>query len=117
MANVKAPLKFAHIELGIAIMVEFDYGILKAEAQLLPNSYIIHPYCHLIEGFGLYYLFDASHDDPNNIRSFVFTVGGYHQALQISDRYPNPPQISAGILGPISVSQAKRTLRSRHKPV
>lgn len=114
--NAKAPLKFAHIELGIAIMVEFDYGILKAEAHLSPNSYIIHPDCHLTGGFGLYYCFDAPHADPNNVGSFVFTVGGYHQAFQIPDGYPNPPQVSAGILGPISASQAKRTSRSRQKP-
>lgn len=91
--NAKSPVKYVHLELGIAIVVDFDYGILKAEAQLSPNSYILHPDCHLTGGFGLYYWFDAPHADQNNVGSFVFTVGGYHQAFQIPDGYPNPPRL------------------------
>lgn len=38
--------KFAHFELGIALVVDLDYGTFKAEAQLSPNSYILNPNCH-----------------------------------------------------------------------
>ncbi|MCJ1345798.1 hypothetical protein MMC31_004007, partial [Peltigera leucophlebia] len=91
--NAKSALKYAHIELGIQVVVDFDYGIFKAEAQLSPNSYIMHPDCHLTGGFGLYYWFDAPHADLSNVGSFVFTMGGYHQAFQIPDGYPNPPRL------------------------
>lgn len=91
--TAKSPAKYAHIELGIAIVVDFDYGILKAEAQLSPNSYILHPDCHLTGGFGLYYWFDAPHADLANVGSFVLTLGGYHQAFAIPDGYPNPPRL------------------------
>lgn len=91
--NKESPLKYAHIELGISVVVDFDYGVFKAEAQLSPNSYILHPDCHLTGGFGLYYWFDAPHADLSNVGSFVFTIGGYHQAFKIPDGYPNPPRL------------------------
>ncbi|KAK4152314.1 hypothetical protein C8A00DRAFT_16367 [Chaetomidium leptoderma] len=56
-------VKFAHVELGIAVVVDLDYGTFKAEAQLSPNSYILDPNCHLTGGFALYYWFDAPHCD------------------------------------------------------
>lgn len=91
--NAKSPVKYAHVELGIAIVVDFDYGILKAEAQLSPNSFILHPDCHLTGGFGIYYWFDAPHADQANVGNFVLTLGGYHQAFKIPDGYPNPPRL------------------------
>ncbi|RWA09800.1 hypothetical protein EKO27_g5282 [Xylaria grammica] len=85
--------KFAHVELGIAIVIDLDYGILKTEAQLSPNSYILHPDCHLTGGFALYYWFDAPHADRALIGNFVFTLGGYHQAFEVPKGYPNPPRL------------------------
>lgn len=89
----KSPFKIAHIELGLAISVDFDYGVLKVEAQLQPNSYILHPDCHLTGGFGLYYWFPAPHADDTLTGGFVFTLGGYHQAFQVPIGYPNPPRL------------------------
>jgi hypothetical protein len=91
--TLKADAKFAHIELGILVMVDFDYGVLKAEAQLSPNSYVLHPDCHLTGGFGLYYWFDAPHSDQSKTGDFVFTLGGYHQAFDVPAGYPNPPRL------------------------
>lgn len=91
--TAKSPLKYAHVELGISVFADLDYGILKAEAQLSPNSYILHPDCHPRGGFGLYYWFDAPHADQRNVGNFVFTLGGYHQAFKIPDGYPNPPRL------------------------
>ena len=91
--TAKSPLKFAHVELGIAIVIDLDYGIVIAEAQLSPNSYILHPDCHLTGGFALYYWFDAPHADRALIGDFVFTLGGYHQAFQVPEGYPNPPRL------------------------
>lgn len=86
-------MKFAHVELGIAAVVDLDHGVLKVEAQLSPNSYILHPDCHLTGGFGLYYWFDAPHADRSLVGDFVFTLGGYHQAFKVPQGYPNPPRL------------------------
>lgn len=86
-------VKFAHVELGIAIVVDFDYGVLKAEAQLSQRSYILDPNCHLTGGFALYYWFDAPHADRNNIGDFVFTLGGYHQAFDVPTGWPKPDRL------------------------
>lgn len=86
-------VKFAHVELGIAVVVDLDYGTFKAEAQLSPNSYILDPNCHLTGGFALYYWFDAPHADQSLVGDFVFTLGGYHQAFDIPHGYPNPPRL------------------------
>ncbi|KHN98868.1 uncharacterized protein MAM_03330 [Metarhizium album ARSEF 1941] len=91
--NPKSPFKYAHAELGIAVVVDFAYGVMKAEAQLSPNSYILHPSCHLTGGFALYYWFDAPHADHSKTGDFVFSLGGYHPAFQIPEGYPNPPRL------------------------
>ncbi|KAK4136039.1 hypothetical protein BT67DRAFT_440170 [Trichocladium antarcticum] len=89
-------IKFAHVELGIAVVVDLDYGTFKAEAQLSPNGYILDPNCHLTGGFALWYWFDAPHADRSLIGDFVFTLGGYHQAFDVPDGYPNPPRLGIG---------------------
>lgn len=91
--STKASLKFAHVELGLAVVVDFDYGTMKVEGQLSPNSFILHPDCHLTGGFGLYYWFDGPHADRSIVGEFVFTLGGYHQSFTIPDGYPNPPRL------------------------
>ncbi|KAI1198695.1 putative transcriptional activator srcap-like protein [Nemania serpens] len=91
--NPKSPLKYAHAELGIAVVVDLAYGVMKAEAQLSPNSYILHPSCHLTGGFALYYWFDAPHADYSKVGDFVFSMGGYHQAYEVPVGYPNPPRL------------------------
>ena len=89
----KAKLKFAHVELGLAVVVDFDYGTMKVEGQLSPNSYVLHPDCHLTGGFGLYYWFDGPHADKSVVGEFVFTIGGYHQAFDVPAGYPRPPRL------------------------
>ncbi|KAI0901553.1 hypothetical protein F4806DRAFT_490030 [Annulohypoxylon nitens] len=86
--------KLAHVELGIAVVVDFDYGIVKAEAQLSPKSYILDPNCHLTGGFALYYWFDAPHADRDNVGNFVFSLGGYHQAFAVPAGWPNPERLA-----------------------
>ncbi|KAM0316603.1 hypothetical protein ACHAPQ_011281, partial [Fusarium lateritium] len=88
-----ARLKLAHAELGIAAVLDFDYGFLKIEAQLSPRSYILSPNCHLTGGFALCYWFDAPLADRARIGDFVFTLGGYHQAFRVPVGYPNPPRL------------------------
>ena len=66
---------FTHVELGTATVVDFDYGALKAKAQLSPNSYILRPDCHLTGCFGFYYWFDSPHANESNAGNFVLTLG------------------------------------------
>lgn len=104
--NPKSPEKFAHAELGIAVVVDFSYGVMKAEAQLSPNSYILHPSCHLTGGFALYYWFEAPHADNSKVGDFVFSMGGYHPAYEVPVGYPNPPRlgISWSLGGGLSIT-------------
>ncbi|KAF4423106.1 hypothetical protein FACUT_10574 [Fusarium acutatum] len=92
--------------LGIAAVLEFDYGFLKIEAQLSPRSYILNPNCHLTGGFALCYWFNAPLADRARIGDFVFTLGGYHQPFRVPVGYPNPPRlgISWDLGGGLSIS-------------
>lgn len=104
--SASSPLKLAHVELGIAATLDFDYGSLKIEAQLSPRSYIFSSSCHLTGGFALYYWFDAPLADQARIGEFVFTLGGYHQAFNVPIGYPTPPRlgISWNLGGGLSIS-------------
>ncbi|KAK6347971.1 hypothetical protein TWF718_005791 [Orbilia javanica] len=90
----KSPVKFAHVELGFAVAVDFAYGTFKADAQLSPNSFVLDPNCHLTGGFAFYYWFDAPHADSSLTGQFVFTLGGYHQAFKVPPSYPNPDRLA-----------------------
>ncbi|KAF4332926.1 transcriptional activator srcap [Fusarium beomiforme] len=62
--NPKSPVKFAHVELGIGVTVDFAYGTMKAEGQLSPKSFILDPKL------------------PPHWRAFRIPVG-----------WPNPPRL------------------------
>ncbi|KAI1634229.1 hypothetical protein F4809DRAFT_537672 [Biscogniauxia mediterranea] len=104
--SADAGLKLVHAELGIAAVLDFDYGFLKIESQLSPRSYILSPNCHLTGGSALCYWFDAHLADKTRIGDYVFTLGGYHQAFHVPAGYPNPPRlgISWDLGGGLSVS-------------
>lgn len=87
-----SPKTFAHVELGISAVVDFQAGVMKFEAQLSPNSYIFHPSCHLTGGFALYYWFKGA--DPKLEGDWVFTIGGFHRAFDRPRHYPNPPRLA-----------------------
>ncbi|RAQ50495.1 hypothetical protein AFGD_003033 [Aspergillus flavus] len=103
-ANSK--IKFAHVELNIAVMVDFDYGTLKMDGQLSPTSYILHPDCHLTGGFALYSWFDGPQSDQSQVGNFVFTMGGYHRAFDPPVEYPraSPLAISWSYGSAISIT-------------
>jgi hypothetical protein len=91
--SAKSPVKLAHVELGMALTVDPDYGLLKVEAQLAPGSYILAPDCHLTGGMALVYWFDGPHADKGRVGDFVFTLGGYHEAMVVPPGWPNPPPL------------------------
>ncbi|KAH7110740.1 hypothetical protein EDB81DRAFT_736095 [Dactylonectria macrodidyma] len=98
--SIKSQVKFAHVELGIMATVDLDAGILRVEAQLSPNSWIVHKSCHLTGGFALYYWFGGGRTD------WVMTMGGYHSAFVVPEHYPRPDRlrISWAIDSSLSVS-------------
>ncbi|KAF9768837.1 hypothetical protein IL306_013797 [Fusarium sp. DS 682] len=91
--NSNSKEKLAHVELGIAVVVDLAHGFFKAEAQLSPKSYILHPDCHLTGGFALYYWFDPPNGQNPIAGEFVYTLGGYHQGFVLPPGYPNPPRL------------------------
>ncbi|KAF4439608.1 putative transcriptional activator srcap-like protein [Fusarium austroafricanum] len=91
--NSNSKAKLAHVELGIAVVVDLAHGFFKAEAQLSPKSFILHPDCHLTGGFALYYWFDPPSGHNPIAGEFVYTLGGYHQGFDVPAGYPNPPRL------------------------
>jgi hypothetical protein len=90
---LEAPVKFAHVELGIVCTFDANSGVFKLEAQLSPRSFILAPSCHLTGGLAIYAWFK---DDPQNAieaGDWVLTIGGYHQAFRAPPQYPRPPRL------------------------
>lgn len=90
----RSKTKFAHIELGISAVVDFEVGVMKVEAQLAPSSFIFDPSCHLTGGFALYYWFAGGTDSEKHQGDWVFTIGGFHRAYIRPAHYPNPPRLA-----------------------
>ena len=61
---------YVYVELGITCRVDIRYGTFSVEGKLSPNSFVLHPSCHLLGGFALYYWFDPS----PYAGDFVFSV-------------------------------------------
>jgi hypothetical protein len=95
---LEAPVKFAHVELGIVCTFDVNSGIFKFEAQLSPRSFVLAPQCHLTGGMALFSWTkgDRSDSDPKNQISagdWVLTIGGYHRAFFPPTQYPKPPRL------------------------
>ncbi|KAH7246597.1 hypothetical protein BKA59DRAFT_439225 [Fusarium tricinctum] len=95
---LEAPVKFAHVELGIVCTFDVNSGIFKFEAQLSPRSFVLAPQCHLTGGMALFSWTkgDRSDPDPKNQISagdWVLTIGGYHRAFFPPKQYPKPPRL------------------------
>jgi hypothetical protein len=63
-------LCYVYVELGITCRVDIKNGSFSVEGKLSPNSFLLHPSCHLVGGFALYYWFDPS----TYAGDFVFSV-------------------------------------------
>ncbi|PPJ51887.1 hypothetical protein CBER1_09060 [Cercospora berteroae] len=91
---------FIYVELGIMCTIDFHAGAFRVEAQLSPNSFVIHPSCHLTGGFALCYWFGSSPYSGD----FVFTIGGYHPMYKPPPHYPVPPRLGISWqMGPVSI--------------
>jgi hypothetical protein len=81
---------FTYVELGIAASCDFHAGVLRVEASLSPNSFVMNPLCHLTGGFAMCSWFGDSPYAGN----FVFSIGGFHPAFSRPTYYPNPPRLA-----------------------
>ncbi|KAH7320603.1 hypothetical protein B0I35DRAFT_351067, partial [Stachybotrys elegans] len=95
---LEAPVKFAHVELGIVCTFDVGSGIFKFEAQLSPRSFVLAPQCHLTGGMALFSWFKGDKrdsDSKNHISAgdWVLTIGGYHRAFFPPKQYPKPPRL------------------------
>lgn len=97
--SIQSTVKFAHAELGIACTLDVRAGTFKLDAQLSPRSFILDPACHLTGGMALYTWFAPAvavppSDDGSGLPGdWVLTIGGYHQAFNRPQAYPNPPRL------------------------
>jgi len=92
-----APKKcFAYVEMGIAIELLPEEGMLTATAILTPNSFVIDPACRLTGGMAFYTWFGSN----PHAGEFVLTVGGYHPDFRPPAYYPRVPRL--GFRWPVS---------------
>ena len=82
--------RFAFVELGLVMILDYAKGAFTCQGQLTPKSYILSPNCHLSGGFALCYWFEGSGHDGD----WVFTVGGYHSQYTPPAWYPKPPRLA-----------------------
>lgn len=93
--EVPRALALAYIELAFRISIRPSDGVITAEAQLTPNSYVISKDCKLTGGFAFYLWFRDVQVGGRTVRAgdFVVTLGGYHPAFRKPEHYPAPPRL------------------------
>lgn len=80
---------FVYAEIGLVATLNVHAGVLRVEAKLSPNSFVLNPACHLRGGFALCYWFHGSGHEGD----WVFSVGGYHPAYTPPAHYPVPERL------------------------
>lgn len=82
--------RFAFVELGFIMVLDYAKGSFTCEGRLTPKSYILSKDCHLSGGFALCYWFEGSGHEGD----WVFTVGGYHSQYSPPAWYPKVPRLA-----------------------
>lgn len=78
----------AHARLALRASFLPDDGVIRAEALLTSESYILSKDCKLTGGFAFYLWFGGEHTGD-----FVLTLGGYHPAFKKPAHYPAVPRL------------------------
>lgn len=81
-------LPMAFVEMGLRAYCNPSRGVLELSALLGPNSYVLHPDCHLTGGFAFHTWFSGQYAGD-----FALTVGGYHPRYSPPSHYPTAPRI------------------------
>ena len=89
-ADVPDAERFAFVEMGLLMVLDYAKGALYCQGQLTPKSYIMDKNCHLTGGFAFCYWFEGSGHEGD----WVFSVGGYHSQHTPPAWYPKPPRVA-----------------------
>jgi hypothetical protein len=110
--RVERSVALAYVEMAFKVTIRPTEGVIQAEAQLTPNSFVLAQDCKLTGGFA-FYLWLKDVQGPGwtaPAGTFVVTLGGYHPAFVPPPYFPVVPRlgfnwlIDAGGGGSVSVS-------------
>ncbi|PPL03106.1 DUF6603 domain-containing protein [Parapedobacter indicus] len=92
---VTQDLALAYFELAIKASFKPSAGIVSAEAQLTPNSFVLSKDCKVTGGFAFYlwYKTITTADYTIPAGDFVISLGGYHPAFSKPVYYPDVPRL------------------------
>jgi hypothetical protein len=82
-------LTLARIELAFKAALTFESGLLRLEARLTDNSFVLREDFKLRGGAAFYIWFAGEHEGD-----FVITVGGYHPKFNVPRHYPKADLVS-----------------------
>lgn len=93
--GIKKESALAYFELAIKVSFKPAEGIISAEAQLTPNSFVLSTDCKVTGGFAFYLWYkDITTTDYHiSAGDFVISLGGYHPAFQKPVYYPDVPRL------------------------
>ncbi|MFB6456392.1 DUF6603 domain-containing protein [Chitinophaga sp. Hz27] len=93
----KIPRQFAlaYFELALKISFKPSYGVISAEAQLTPNSFVLSKDCKVTGGFAFFLWFKNIPTPAGMIPAgdFVISLGGYHPDFKKPAWYPEVPRL------------------------
>ena len=104
----------AYFELAIKVSFKPSEGIISAEAQLTPNSFVLTKDCKLTGGFAFYLWYKDitqtidGKEVPIPAGQFVITLGGYHPRFVAPAYFPVVPRL--GIQWNIDVGVGKLSI-------
>ncbi len=92
---VDKSVALAYFELALKVSFKPAVGIISAEAQLTPNSFVLSRDCRVTGGFAFYYWYKNIVTSSYSISAgdFVITLGGYHPAFNKPAWYPDVPRL------------------------
>lgn len=93
-APAKAAL--AYLELALALVFKPSDGVVSAQAQLTPNSYVLVEDCKITGGFAAFLWFRRIAHSPGvtiPAGQFVISLGGYHPAFKAPPYFPEVPRL------------------------
>ena len=84
------------VELGLIVRIAPTEGLVAAQAQITPNSFVLDRECKLTGGFAFFLWWP-----PNeHAGDFVLTLGGYNPNYDAPSHYPTVPRL--GLSWPLS---------------
>lgn len=98
----------AYFELALKVSFRPEDGVISAQAQLTPNSFVLSKDCKVTGGFAFFLWYKTiPYNDSVTIPAgdFVISLGGYHPAFQKPVYYPEVPRLGMSWKMDISVGK------------